>query len=196
MELAYCCLLPKRQANTISHIEDKMKKSNVKKMRPKSSQKLEITALILEDHKPLKKLIKTLKDDEESLAKRKKAFSQFAPPLTIHAKSEERALYTKMKDEDELRVEGFEGDTEHHIADNLVHEIKGIDDEDEWTAKAKVLAELVEHHIEEEEKEMLKTVRKEMELSERQEIGQEYLQLKKQIAAQEGIEPATATRAA
>lgn len=162
-----------------------MKKSNVKKMKPKTA-KNEITALILEDHKPLKKLIKILKDDEESLAKRKKAFSQFAPLLTIHAKSEERALYTRMKEEDELRVEGLEGDTEHHIADSLVKEIKGIEDKDEFTAKAKVLAELVEHHIEEEEKEMLKEIRKEMELSERQEIGAEYLQLKQQIAAEEG----------
>jgi hemerythrin-like domain-containing protein len=164
-----------------------MKKSNVKKMQSKAKP-TEITALILEDHKPLKKLIKILKDDEESFAKRKKAFEQFAPLLTIHAKSEERALYTRMKEEDELRVEGLEGDTEHHIADQLANEIKAISDEDEFTAKAKVLAELVEHHIEEEEKEMLKEVRKEISLEERKEIGQDYLRLKEEVAAEEAPE--------
>lgn len=169
-----------------------MKKSNVKKMPKKKAEASEITALILEDHKPLKKLLKVLKDDEESLAKRKKAYAQFAPALTIHAKSEEQALYTKMKGEEELRVEGFEGDTEHHIADSLVHEIAGIEDEDEWTAKVKVLAELVEHHIEEEESEMLKDVKKEISLEERREIGREYLELKEQVAAEEAPE----TRAA
>lgn len=165
-----------------------MKKSNVKKLEP---GKTEITALILEDHKPLKKHIKVLKDEEQSFGRRRKAFLQFAPLLTIHAKSEEQALYSRMKESDELRMEGLEGDTEHHIADALVREIQGIEDEDEWTAKSKVLAELVEHHIEEEEKEMLKSVRKELDLTERKEIGKDYLKLKKQVAAREGFLPST-----
>jgi hypothetical protein len=46
----------------------------------------------------------------------------------------------------------------------------------------------VEHHIEEEEKEMLKEVRKEISLEERKEIGQDYLRLKEEVAAEEAPE--------
>jgi hemerythrin-like domain-containing protein len=77
----------------------------------------------------------------------------------------------------------MEGDTEHHIADRLVDEIKFAIEEDVWEAKAKVLAELVEHHIEEEEEEMLPQVRKAIELEERERIGEEYLRLRASFGA-------------
>ena len=49
--------------------------------------------LILEDHKPLKQLIKIMKNSDKSLAEREAAFLKFAPLLNIHAKSEEEVLY-------------------------------------------------------------------------------------------------------
>ena len=141
----------------------------------------DIVKLLLEDHKPLKKLIKVLKDAEKDLETRKEAFEEFAPLLIAHAKPEEQTLYSAMKNDDDMRVEGCEGDTEHAIADQLVSEIKEESDEDVWTAKAKVLAELVEHHIEEEEEDMFPDFKKKSEASERAELGAEYLQLRKQF---------------
>ena len=143
----------------------------------------DIVELILADHKLLKKLIKTLKSSELKIDRKRPAFEEFAPMLEAHAKPEEKSLYMHMKDEDELRSEAFEGDTEHELADQLAHEIKGIDDEDVWMAKVKVLAELVEHHIEEEEEEMLVEVRKEMALEDREQIGLEYLRLREEFQA-------------
>lgn len=149
----------------------------------KASDARDIVELILKDHKPLKKLIETMKDSEADLDEVRDAFEEFAPLLINHAKPEEQALYTKMKErEDDLRCEGFEGDTEHAIADNLVKEIQTTRDEDEYRAKVKVLAELVEHHIEEEEEEMLKDVRKEFELEERVSMGKKYTALYEQYA--------------
>jgi hemerythrin-like domain-containing protein len=144
----------------------------------KGAQNEDIIQLILEDHKPLKRLIKIMKDSDAELSERQDAFEEFAPLLVVHAKPEEQTLYVTMKEEDEMREEGFEGDVEHQLADQLLEEIKRTDDEDLWSARVKVLAELVEHHIEEEEDEMLPDFKKEIEISERVELGQEYLRLK------------------
>lgn len=160
----------------------KKKTAKTAKVR-KVADRNDITELMIEHHKPLKKLIKVMKKSESGMAKLKDAFQSFAPLLEGHAKPEERALYGFMeRDSSDLRVEGFEGHTEHHIADELVHQIKNTRDEDEWKARVKVLAELVEHHIEEEEEEMIPDLRKELELETRIEIGEEYMRLRERFA--------------
>ncbi len=158
----------------------------MKAKRKKEASPNDVVELILRDHKPLKKLIKILKNAEGTFAKKRPAFAEFAELLMAHAKPEEQSLYVHMKEGTELRSEGFEGDTEHAIADQLVEEIKELtNDRDEWMAKVKVLAELVEHHIEEEEEDMLPDVRKEFGAEERAQIGKEYLRLRAGFTAEE-----------
>lgn len=141
----------------------------------------DIIDLILNDHKPLKKLIKVLKNSDTELEVRQNAFEEFAPLLTVHAKPEERTMYLFMKDDEELREQGFEGDVEHALADQLVEEIKRTDEEDLWSARVKVLAELVEHHIEEEEDELLPDFKKHSEKEERVNLGKEFMRLKQEL---------------
>lgn len=143
----------------------------------------DIVDLILEDHKPLKELIKVMKDSDVSGEERWNAFQEFAPTLVAHAKPEEEVLYVDMKKNEELREEAFEGEVEHILADQLVEEIKRTTDEDLRSARIKVLAELVEHHIEEEEEELLPDFKKETELKERAELGNRFLALKLEYLA-------------
>lgn len=138
----------------------------------------DIVQLILADHKPLKELIRTLKDSEAGFSKRQAAFEKFGVLLTAHAKSEEQALYVDMKEDKEMRTEGFEGDVEHMLAEQLLQEAQATNDEDLWSAQVKVLAELVEHHIEEEESEMLPDYKKHSTEEDRSALGQKYLHLK------------------
>ena len=145
----------------------------------------DIVNIILEDHKPLKRLIKIMKDsDKHSMDERAEAFAEFAPLLFVHAKPEEQVLYTFMKTDEELREGAFEGDVEHQLADQLIEEIKRTDDQDLWSARVKVLAELVEHHIEEEEEDLLPDFKKESEPKERLAMGQKFLLLKTQLLEQ------------
>ncbi len=152
---------------------------SMKKKSTVSAKRLDIIDLILQDHKPLKKLIEVLKDSEVNFPEKKFTFQEFAPLLLLHADSEEKSLYIRMKNEKKLRMQSFEGDVEHGLAAQLIEEIQNMGgDEDLWMAKVKVLAELVEHHIIEEETEMLKDVRKEFDAVTRYVIGQEYTNLK------------------
>jgi hemerythrin superfamily protein len=141
----------------------------------------DIINLILEDHKALKKLIRVMKDTDETLEDRKNAFKEFGPLLVKHTKPEEQILYTRMKDDDDMREEGMEGDVEHGLADQMLEEAKRTDDEDLWSARVKVLAELVKHHVEEEEKELFPLFRKHSEREERVEMGQLYLEAQENI---------------
>lgn len=157
------------------------KSANVgRRNSPSENADSDIINLILEDHKPLKEMIETLKDEDVDAEDKMACFEEFAPTLVAHAKPEEETLYKAMKEDEDLRTEGFEGEVEHTLADQLIEEIKRTQDEDEWCAKVKVLAEIVEHHIEEEEENLLPDYKKSSERDERQELGQEYLTLKEE----------------
>lgn len=183
----------KRTMKTIAKSKNKSQKksSNSGKSSGRSEQSFswqsksqDIVQLILADHKPLKKLIAIMKDLDKSSSQRLVAFEEFAPLLLTHVKPEEETLYIYMKDVDDLREDGFEGDVEHMFADQMVEEIKRTDEgEDLWSARVKVLAELVEHHIEEEEEELLPNFKKYSEIEDRLQLGREFLQLKAKYQA-------------
>lgn len=168
-----------------------MKKSSPKtKKKKKSSPKTrahpegDVVALILADHKPLKKLLAIMKDDRKSVAQRKKAFEEFAPLLIAHAKPEERSLYKYMKRDIDLREEGFAAEVEHQLADQLIEEARRTSDEEQMAARIKVLAEIVEHHLKEEEKEILPDVKRQTNAKERASLAEKYTLLRREIQAE------------
>jgi hemerythrin superfamily protein len=144
-----------------------------------------ILSVIREDHKPLKELIKVMKDSGRPLPERVSAFKDFAPLLLTHAKAEEKSLYDFMKTlESDLREEAFEGDTEHAIADQLCEEIKRSPDNDQLSAKIKVLAEMVEHHIQEEENDILPDIEESVDAKILQELTKKYADVQADIIAE------------
>ncbi len=138
----------------------------------------DIISVILNDHRPIKTLIMVLKNPELDFETKLPAFKEFKRLLSVHAKAEGESLYVQLKQVANLEVEGHEGDTEHAIADRLIREVDGSSvHQNLWLAKVKVLAEIVENHIQEEEKEVLKRVKKEFSLEKRVEIGETYSRL-------------------
>lgn len=145
------------------------------------TQNTDIVALILKDHKPLKKLIETLKNETLQRRAKEDKLEEFVMLLAAHSKAEEQSLYVYMKESRVLRMQAFEGDTEHAIAEQLIHEINATPDDDEWSAKVKVIAELVENHILEEEKVIFKKVEECLSLTVRQTIGKLYKHIKSEL---------------
>lgn len=145
-----------------------------------AKQSFDITELILEDHKDLKSLIEILKNEDSSDAELAEAFTEFKYFLTAHAKPEEEVVYNFMKSlkAEELKLMALEGDVEHTLADQLVEESVREDDKLKFRAKVKVLAEIVEHHIEEEEEEILPKLSKEVDLQTRKLLADQYLELR------------------
>jgi hemerythrin superfamily protein len=138
----------------------------------------DIVDLILEDHKAIKKLLEVLKDEGLERSEKEECLEEFIPLLLQHAKAEEESLYAKMKTYELLRMHAFAGETEHMMAEEMVQKVNASPDDDEWKAKVKILAESVEHHITEEEDEILPEVERQMDVITRKSIGDEYAALK------------------
>jgi hemerythrin-like domain-containing protein len=115
---------------------------------------MEITKALHTDHMELKKLIKAVNKSEDS-AERKQLFTQFAELLVRHSRAEEKVVYDALikTGEEQEEEAGYEGYTEHGLADSLLAQLKSGADpmSPEWSAKAKVMMEILDHHIKEEE---------------------------------------------
>ena len=124
-------------------------------------------AILSTDHREVEQLFKDYqalgdKANAKTNNKKKEIADQICTALTTHATIEEEIFYPAMreasKDADDLMNEA---EVEHASARDLILQIQEMDPEDElYDAKVKVLAELVEHHVKEEEKEMFPKAKK------------------------------------
>ncbi len=77
-------------------------------------------------------------------------YPEIREKLCKHMNNEENYLYPLLEKFDKVII--FEGYEEHKIAKKLINELDLHSTYDEkWVAKAKVLNEIIEHHIKEEE---------------------------------------------
>lgn len=110
--------------------------------------------VLKKEHKEIKQLLQKAEKDPRQ-------FSAFTEELTTHVQAEEKTVYKPLMKEEavhEMILEGFE---EHHVVDLVVKEMqKTTTGGEEWQAKFKVMSENLEHHIEEEEKEMFPAAEK------------------------------------
>lgn len=113
--------------------------------------------LLKKQHQEVEKLFKAAKKAEGN--EKESLFLEIADQLAIHATIEEKIFYPAVlseKTEDELQ----EALQEHLQVKRLLADMLDMDPEDErFAAKMTVLEEEVQHHVEEEEKEMFKDVK-------------------------------------
>ena len=145
--------------------------------------------LLKDDHDKVRKLFKELMETTERGTKtREKLLGQIAREIKIHSTIEEEIFYPAFLDaieDKEKKKMYYEALEEHHVVDLVLPEVRQADPGSvQFAAKAKVLKELVEHHADEEEKEMFKAARKEMKKEQLQELGERLETRKKQLEKQ------------
>jgi hypothetical protein len=120
------------------------------------------TELLKRQHREVKGLFKEVQSASGAKA-RKSGMNEIASNLLAHMAIEEEIFYPAVaeletKKTQELVPEAYE---EHHVAKLVIAELPKVDPADErFEAKMTVLEELIEHHVEEEEKEMFKIAEK------------------------------------
>jgi hypothetical protein len=114
-------------------------------------------ALLKQDHDEVKAMFKQYEElgDRAFVAKQKLA-EKICLELTKHAIAEEEIFYPAMRDKaDDAEDMVDEATVEHASAKDLIAQIHSMDPHDDlYDAKVKVLGEYIDHHVQEEEKEM------------------------------------------
>ena len=137
------------------------------------------TQLIRQDHKKVEGLFKKFEQTKGAQAKRRLAENAMAE-LEVHAALEEEIFYPAVKrevDDGSMVQEAIE---EHQTVKQLISELKGMAEaDDEFESQFSQLIENVQHHVEEEENEMLpKAEESDMDLNS---LGEQMAQRKQQM---------------
>lgn len=145
---------------------------------------MDIYGVLKQDHAAVKDLLAKLSDTTANAIKtRSKGFEKLKAELIAHSRAEEEVFYAALRNQDRTHDDVLEGEQEHHLVDVLLNEMSELDVSDErWTAKLTVLKEQVEHHVEEEEKELFKEAKKILDSEQARELGEAFKQHKKQRA--------------
>jgi hemerythrin-like domain-containing protein len=135
------------------------------------AKKMDAFELLKADHKKVAELFDLL---ENAGGKRKlDVFKRIKSELELHTHIEETILYPALEKPEpthDLTLEAYE---EHKVVKTLLAELTGARSaNDVWQAKAKVLRENVEHHVDEEENELFDQASEALTDEEIEELGQ------------------------
>jgi hemerythrin-like domain-containing protein len=128
-------------------------------------------SLLKADHRKVEELFERLEatDGKQKL----NVFAEIKTELDLHAHIEEKIFYPaleKPKQTHDLTLEAYE---EHDVVKKLLRELsRSKTANEEWEAKAKVLQENVEHHVQEEENELFKKASSVLSQGDIEELGE------------------------
>ena len=149
------------------------------------SQGEDAVTMLIADHRRVKEIFDTFKDmdDNEKMEAVQKALLE----LALHAACEEKLVYPAMREEGESEKEEVdEAIVEHHLVKVLMKELDAMSGvNDILNAKFKVLGELVQHHVEEEEQVMFPKMRSADDID-LQELGRQIAAKKEELLAKLG----------
>jgi hypothetical protein len=137
-----------------------------------------------EEHDEVQQLLAKLVDSENAAA-RGALVKKIKAALVPHTRAEEKVVYDAIlaKRDKAAKIDGNEGYLEHAHADMALKKLASIKPATSpaFTAAAKVLKELVEHHVKEEERNVWRDVRKHFDGEARIEMNRKFEAAKKRV---------------
>jgi hemerythrin-like domain-containing protein len=150
---------------------------------------MDAITLLKRDHDKVKALLNELEPTTERAVKtRTELFEKIKNELTIHEIIEEEIFYPTLKQHPRAKEIVLEGYEEHDVVNILMGELEVLPVNDEtWGAKASVMTENIEHHIEEEEGDMFKKARQVLSENELEELGRVMEARKVEAMREQGV---------
>ena len=137
---------------------------------------------IKQDPDKARDLIRKIENTTDRAAKtRQELFDTFKLELWTHNKVEEATFYSKLEQKGD-EEESLEAKNEHHMINSMIEELDTMPkDNVEWGQKFHSLAELLDHHMKEEEGEFFDLARKDLSDKEADQLGQRFDSRKKVV---------------
>src|SRR5215208_3133684 len=137
--------------------------------------------LLKADHRKVEELFEEL---ESASGKTKiSVFNQIKTELELHTQLEEKIFYPALEKPSETHDLTLEAYEEHDVVKKLLRELsRAKTPNEEWEAKAKVLQENVEHHVEEEENQLFPKAEKARKLSGKKSGSSKKASVKKSVS--------------
>jgi hemerythrin superfamily protein len=116
--------------------------------------------LLMADHKKVKGLFKEF-ENAGSDARKAELVATICKELEVHMQIEEEIFYPSVKQALQDHEMVPEGEVEHASVKDLIAQVKGVKPGgDTYDARVKVMGELIEHHVKDEETEMFPAAKK------------------------------------
>jgi hemerythrin superfamily protein len=137
------------------------------------------------DHQEVREIFRNMLENEQP-AQREKLMNQLQQEVLPHMKAEEKVVYPALrKNCEDCQEQVLESIEEHHAAELILKELLKLKTSDErFHAKTMVLQEMIEHHVKEEEKEIFKGIRKNIDDKQAGDILEKFAQEKERVKSQ------------
>jgi len=161
--------------------------TSVKKMLASddpNNEDMDILDKLKQEHDEVADLLKKLVDSQSG-SERKKLLRQIKNALVPHLRAEEKVVYdaiAAVKGKDP-KINSAEGYLEHSLGDKVLGQLGKISNamSPEFSASSKVLKELVEHHVQEEERNVWADVKKNFSSEDRIQMNRDFEAAKKRV---------------
>ena len=147
------------------------------------NNKFNIVDILLLDHKYLKECTIILKDEAADKKLKLRAAKCFLDAVYKHSFAERKSVYAPLLKVEDLRRDILEGEIEHGIVDNKVKmlsaKLTGLRSlSEELEIELKVLSELLDNHLADEEKKILTKMQMDLDRTILNEMGFQFMKLR------------------
>lgn len=146
---------------------------------------MDIFELLTSEHDKVKKILEQMTQTSARAGKRRETLlDNLNMNLLPHMYAEEQYFYQILLDETSDQEIPYEAMEEHRAAKAVLMDLEDAPSDDpRWLARCKVLKELVEHHIEEEETTVFDAARSILDEERAAEVAKRFKEIKKEAPA-------------
>jgi len=151
-------------------------------LNPQESEN-DILSTLQAEHDEVQEMLEKV-NGSDNAREQKQLVARIKAALVPHNRAEEKVVYDAvlaLKGR-EARVDGHEGYIEHNLGGITLKKLEKLTaNTPEFKAAAKVLKELVDHHVEEEERNIWSLVRRNFSAEDRAAMNRDFLAAKKKV---------------
>jgi hemerythrin superfamily protein len=158
-------------------------KSVIGAINSRAEGEADILDTLRAEHDEVQELLEKLVDCDTA-REQKLLVEKVKRALVPHSKAEEKVVYDAvlaLRGKD-AKIDGNEGYIEHGLADSTLKKLDKLTaNTPEFNAAAKVLKELIDHHVQEEERNIWAQVKRNFSVEQREQMNRDFLAAKKKV---------------